>query len=61
MPLNFIDAHYQIFAEKILPLAVGEDMGVLGMKPMGDHILLNSNTVSAVECLDYAMNLPVTW
>jgi tyrosyl-tRNA synthetase len=30
------------------------------MKPMGDPFILKSNTVTAVECLHYAMNLPTS-
>ena len=30
------------------------------MKPMGDNFIMRSKTVSAVECLHYAMNLPVS-
>ena len=33
---------------------------MLGMKPMGDHIILDSKTASPVECLHYAMNLPTS-
>jgi hypothetical protein len=36
------------------------DIGVLGMKPMGDHIILESKTATPVECLHYAMNLPTS-
>jgi hypothetical protein len=39
---------------------VRSDIGVLGMKPMGDHIILDSKTASPVECLHYAMNLPTS-
>ena len=35
-------------------------IGVLGMKPMGDHIILESKTASAVECLHYALSLPTS-
>src|ERR1700732_5058581 len=58
MPLNVMDAHYDSFEKKVLPVLVKEDIGVLGMKPMGDHIILESKTVTPVECLRYAMNLP---
>jgi uncharacterized protein len=34
-------------------------MGILGMKPMGDSVLLQSNTATPVE-FHYAMSLPVT-
>ncbi len=30
------------------------------MKPMGDHIILESKTATPVECLHYAMNLPTS-
>jgi hypothetical protein len=30
------------------------------MKPMGDKLLLRSNTLSPVECLHFAMNLPTS-
>jgi tyrosyl-tRNA synthetase len=35
-------------------------MGILGMKPIGNGLILDSNTASAVECLHYAMSLPVS-
>ena len=60
MPLNVMDAHYDSFEKKVLPLLVKNDIGVLGMKPMGDHIILESKTVTPVECLHYAMNLPTS-
>lgn len=30
------------------------------MKPIGDRIILDSKTVTATECLHYAMNLPTS-
>jgi len=60
MPLNVMDAHYDSFEKKVLPMLVQNDIGVLGMKPMGDHIILESKTVTPVECLHYAMNLPTS-
>ena len=30
------------------------------MKPMGDGLILKSKTVTPVECLHYAMNLPTS-
>jgi tyrosyl-tRNA synthetase len=58
MPLNVLDAHYDSFEKSVLPVLVKNEIGVLGMKPMGDHIILDSKTASPVECLHYAMNLP---
>src|SRR5580692_890833 len=60
MPLNVMDAHYDSFEKKVLPVLVKHDIGVLGMKPMGDSVLLRSKTASAIECLHYAMNLPTS-
>lgn len=60
MPLNAMDAHYDSFAAKVVPEAVKRGMGILGMKPMGGGVILKSKTVSPVECLQYAMNLPTS-
>jgi predicted aldo/keto reductase-like oxidoreductase len=60
MPLNVMDAHFESFEKKVLPVLVEHGIGVLGMKPMGDAIILQSKTVTAVECLHYAMNLPTS-
>jgi uncharacterized protein len=60
MPLNVMDAHYDSFEKKVLPVLVKHEIGVLGMKPMGDSIILRSKTASPVECLHYAMNLPTS-
>ena len=60
MPLNVMDAHFDSFEKKVLPLLVKHQIGILGMKPMGNGIILQSKTVTAVECLHYAMNLPTS-
>jgi aryl-alcohol dehydrogenase-like predicted oxidoreductase len=60
MPLNVMDAHYRSFEKMVLPELVKQDIGVLGMKPLANGLILESNTVSATECLQYAMNLPAS-
>jgi predicted aldo/keto reductase-like oxidoreductase len=60
MPLNVMDAHYDSFEKRVLPVLVRERIGVLGMKPMGGQVILQSNAVKPVECLYYAMSLPVS-
>jgi uncharacterized protein len=60
MPLNVMDAHFNSFEKKVLPVVTKDGIGVLGMKSMGDPFILRSKTVSAVECLHYAMNLPTS-
>jgi len=60
MPLNVMDAHFNSFEKKVLPVLLKSEIGVLGMKPMGDHVILESKTATPVECLHYAMNLPTS-
>src|SRR6202047_2979942 len=60
MPLNVMDAHYNSFQKKVLPVLVKKEIGVLGMKPMGAGIILRSKTVQPIECLHYAMSLPTS-
>ncbi len=60
MPINVMDAHFNSFEKKVLPVLIEEGIGVLGMKPMGDHIILESKTVTPTECLSYSMNLPTS-
>jgi hypothetical protein len=55
-----MDAHYRSFAQLVVPRLVREGTGVLGMKSMGDAIILKSNTVQPIQCLHYALNLPTS-
>src|SRR5712692_7916758 len=60
MPLNVMDAHYRSFEKRVLPELVKLQIGVLGMKSMANGILLKSKTVTPIECLHYALNLPTS-
>ena len=60
MPLNVMDAHYRSFEKLVLPELVKKKIGVLGMKSIANGIILKSRTVTAVECLHYALNLPTS-
>ncbi|HLJ15141.1 MAG TPA: aldo/keto reductase [Bryobacteraceae bacterium] len=60
MPLNVMDAHFRSFQHLVVPVALKEGIGILGMKSMGSGVILKSNTVNAIECLHYAMNLPTS-
>jgi aryl-alcohol dehydrogenase-like predicted oxidoreductase len=60
MPLNVMDAHFRSFEKLVLPVLVKQKIGVLGMKPMGNGIILKSKAVSARECLRYALSLPTS-
>ena len=60
LPLNVMDAHFRSFEHHVLPVLVKERIGVLGMKSMADGHILKTGTVTAVECLHYAMTLPTS-
>jgi aryl-alcohol dehydrogenase-like predicted oxidoreductase len=60
MPLNVMDAHFRSFGHKVVPRLVRDGIGVLGMKPLGSGDILKSKTVTAIECLHYAMSLPTS-
>jgi predicted aldo/keto reductase-like oxidoreductase len=57
MPLNVMDAHFRSFEREVLPVLMKDDIGVLAMKTMAGGGILRSNTVTAAECLQYALNL----
>ena len=59
-PLNPMDPHYRSFEKNVVPVLVEHGIGVLGMKPLGGGNLLRSGTVTPIECLHYAMNLPTS-
>ena len=60
MPLNVMDAHYRSFEKMVLPELLKQNIGVLAMKTLANGTILESNTVTAIECLHYAMNLPTS-
>ena len=60
MPLNVMDAHFRSFGQMVLPELVKQQIGVLGMKSMGDGVILKSKVVSPIECLHYALSLPTS-
>ena len=60
MPVNVMDAHFRSFTRLVLPKLVEQKIGVLGMKSMGDGIILKSGVVKAEECLRYALSQPTS-
>jgi predicted aldo/keto reductase-like oxidoreductase len=60
MPLNVMDAHFNSFEKKVVPVLVKNGIGVLGMKPLGSKLIVDSKTVDPVDALHYAMNLPTS-
>jgi predicted aldo/keto reductase-like oxidoreductase len=60
MPLNAFDAHFQSFAEHVLPELNRRGIAALGMKPLSGHgEPIVQGELSAEEALRYAMSLPV--
>jgi predicted aldo/keto reductase-like oxidoreductase len=60
MPVNVMDAQYDSFARQVIPVALGLKMGILGMKGLGGGVIVGSSkTVTAVECLRFAMSQKV--
>jgi hypothetical protein len=60
MPLNVMDAHYDSFEKKVVPHLEHTRTGIIGMKSLGEKIILSSGVVSPIECLQYAMSLPIS-
>ncbi len=64
LPLNPLDAHYRSFQKQVLPVLNSRGIGAIGMKPLAGGsrrgAILDTGAVSAIQCLHYAMNLPVS-
>ncbi|WNG51854.1 aldo/keto reductase [Archangium minus] len=60
MPLNLMDAHFRSFSKLVLPELVKDGIGVLAMKTLANGSILQSKTVTPIECLHYALHLPTS-
>jgi aryl-alcohol dehydrogenase-like predicted oxidoreductase len=60
MPINVMDAHFRSFEKEVVPVLLQKQIALLGMKPMGDSNILNSKTVTPLECLQYALSRPTS-
>jgi aryl-alcohol dehydrogenase-like predicted oxidoreductase len=60
MPLNVFDPHFRSFEKLVLPEAVKRKLGIVGMKPMAFQNAPLTGVVTSIECLHYAMSLPVS-
>jgi aryl-alcohol dehydrogenase-like predicted oxidoreductase len=60
MPINVMDAHFRSFLHEVAPVLIEQNIALLGMKPMGDAIILKSNTVTPIECLHFALSQPTS-
>lgn len=60
MPINVMDAHYNSFEKRVLPAAASRNSAIIAMKALGAGNILKSGLVEPIECLHYAMTLPVS-
>jgi aryl-alcohol dehydrogenase-like predicted oxidoreductase len=65
MPINIMDAHFRSFSQLVVPEALRQKIGVLGMKCFGSGVLFKSSVlkdggITPVECLHYSLNLPIS-
>src|SRR5581483_1948264 len=60
MPLNVMEAPFRTIGHMVLPKLVEQNIGVLGIKSMGDQIILKSGVVTPQECLRFALTLPTS-
>jgi predicted aldo/keto reductase-like oxidoreductase len=65
MPVNVMDAHFDSFERRVLPVADKAGIAVLAMKPLGSGVFLRSgplmtNQISATDCLRYSMGSGAT-
>ncbi len=60
MPVNVMDPHYRSFEKMVLPVLLERNIGVIAMKSMAFGNILKTKVVTPIECLHYAMTLPVS-
>ena len=60
MPVNVMDYHYRSFTQRVLPELAKQKIGVLGMRSIGDSVILKSGAVTALECLQFSLSQPVS-
>jgi uncharacterized protein len=60
MPINVMDAHFRSFEKQVIPELKKKNIGLLGMKSMGDTTILKSGKATAMECLHYALSRPTS-
>jgi uncharacterized protein len=59
MPLNIMDAHFESFEQRVIPVAQQTGTAILAMKTFGDHHILDARVVGPLQMLHYSLNLPV--
>jgi aryl-alcohol dehydrogenase-like predicted oxidoreductase len=63
MPINVMDAHYRSFQNQVVPVALGKNVGVIGMKGYGGSApqgIMASSGLTAAEAYRYSLSQPVS-
>src|SRR5580692_352679 len=60
MPVNVLDAGFRSFSREGIPVALQKNIAVLAMKSIGDKHILESKTVTPIECLHYSLSTPAS-
>jgi aryl-alcohol dehydrogenase-like predicted oxidoreductase len=60
MPLNVMDAHFRSFSKLVVPELVKQGIGVIAMKTLANGSIVKSKTVTPIEAIHYALNLPTS-
>ncbi len=59
--VNAADKHYDPVIEKLLPIAVEKNVGIVGMKiPARDRIFTNGGIINMKQAMEYVLTLPVS-
>lgn len=60
MALNAADKHYDSFIDNLLPTAVEQEMGIIGMKVPSRDRVLKDGLLTMKEAMYYVLSLPVS-
>ena len=60
MPINLLDAHYDSFQQKVVPVCNEKNIAVIGMKALAGGALPTKVGIPAEACRRFALSLPIT-
>jgi predicted aldo/keto reductase-like oxidoreductase len=61
MPNNVMDARFESFRERVMPVCLKRKIGIIGMKGMGgDARMIKAGLVTLEECYRYCLSQPVS-
>jgi len=63
MPINVMDHFYRSFQNRVVPVCLKEDVGVIGMKSLGGGRKVgripSSTKITAEQCVRFGLSLPI--